>query len=123
MKTPTTAPHCFEFWFPQFDTLVLVEEAGEDVVIRATRDTFTEERKIAFVHELAAEGFIPDGCRWCTRLDKQHDPKVHWIVDYSWLELNKEMLARTRRFVIRLLIFGAGLWMLMMAALFLFSGR
>jgi len=45
----------YEFGFPYLDTSVLVETDADEVVIRITRDTFSPERKAAFVRELIAE--------------------------------------------------------------------
>ena len=60
MNSTLTRPERYEFCFPEKDTLVLVEVVGNGVTVRATRDTFTEQRKASFVRELAAEGFISD---------------------------------------------------------------
>ena len=46
MPTDTTPPHSYEFYFPDLDTLVLVESAADDVSIRATRNTFSRQRKM-----------------------------------------------------------------------------
>jgi len=123
MKTNVSAPRTFEFCFPRHDTLVLVEDAGGEVLIRATRDTFTEERKLAFVHELAAEGFIPDRYLWCSTINQHDILGVRWLVDYSWLALNEAMLARTRRFVVRLLVASALAWLALMALVLLRISR
>jgi hypothetical protein len=122
MKT-TVPAHCFEFCFPRLDTLVQVEETDGEVVIRATRDTFSEERKLSFIHELAEEGFIPDRYRWFALASYRGASGVCWLVDYSWLKLDEAMLARTRRFMVRILSSAALLWLVMMASLLLRSGR
>ena len=88
-------------------------------VIRATRNTFNEERKLAFIRELAAEGFIADYYRWWPVIGQEHDMGVRWLVDYSWLELSEQMPARMRRFMLRLLGVAALLWLVLMTALFL----
>src|SRR5258708_19436005 len=64
MRTLTNPSRQHEFYFPGFDNLVLVENRPDGVVIRATRDNFSEARKSFFIRELAAEGFIPDACGW-----------------------------------------------------------
>ena len=53
-------PQSFDFYLPLLDTLVRVERSGDQIVIRATRDTFSAACKASFIRELAAEGFIPD---------------------------------------------------------------
>jgi hypothetical protein len=108
----------FEFCFPQLDTLILVEELATEVVIRATRNTFSEQRKIYFIRELAAEGFISDNYRWVTGFDSFSWLRVHWLLDASWLEPCQVQIARSRKFMIRLLAFTALLWLAMMTALF-----
>ncbi len=119
MKTDVIRPGGFEFCFPQIDTLVLVEVAAETVTIRATRDTFSEPRKLAFVRELASEGFIPGEYRWLAEQRLHERSDLHWIVDYHWLTLSPELLARPRRFVLRLLAGATVGWCAMMAVLFL----
>lgn len=122
MKT-TTKVSRFEFSFPQLDTLVQVEESEGKVVIRATRDTFTEGRRASFIRELAAEGFIPDQYRWTLLASYRGESGIRWLIDHSWLKLNEAMVARTRRFMVRLLLGAGALWLLMMTWLFLQTGN
>ena len=110
MKTQTRSNPSHEFSFPDLDTLVLVENFGEDVLIRATRNTFSEQRKIYFIRELAAEGFIPDGFQRLPDLDPQSS-KVRWLVDFSWLKLHQAIAARANKFMIRLLASAALVWL------------
>ena len=42
-------PVCYEFCFPEKDTLVRVEVVGDDITVRATRDNLSEQRKASFV--------------------------------------------------------------------------
>ena len=121
----TTREHArrFEFCFPMQDVLVLVEESESGVLIRATRDCFSAERKTAFVRELAMEGFISDQYRWATLDGAWSCFGIRWSVDYSWLVLSEEVLARTRRFMLTILLSGAGLWVAQMTALFMFARR
>jgi hypothetical protein len=64
----STAPKqpSFDFYFGPLDALVRVEAVDDQVVNRATRDTFSAQRKASIVRELAAEGFIPDRYRRIT---------------------------------------------------------
>src|ERR1700722_14737377 len=64
MRATPLEHRTFEFRFPALDTLVKVQVRDERVTIRASRDSFTSQRKEAFIHELATEGFIPDEYRW-----------------------------------------------------------
>ena len=118
MKT-TTKVSRFEFSFPQLDTLVQVEESEGEIVIRATRDTFTEARRASFIRELATEGFIPDQYRWAQLTDYRGASGVRWLIDHSWLKPNEAMVARTRRFMVRLLLGAGVLWLLLMTWLLL----
>ena len=101
VKTNRTVPCHFEFCFPRMDTLLLVEVEGRDVTIRATRDTFNERQKDFFVRELASEGFIPEESQWFRPEGQdrwQHG--VRWMVDFSWLEIDEAVVARTRRWML-----------------------
>ncbi len=123
MQAQSTPPCCYEFYFPDVDTHVQVERSSAAVIVRATRNTFSEQRKRGFIHELAAEGFIPDDYEWLSLAGSELSRGVHWLVDISWLKINPEMTARTRRFMVRL-IAGAGLlWLVMMAVLLLHPAR
>jgi len=118
MKTTLPQTRRFEFGFPYLDATVLVEDHGDTVDIRASRDTFTEARKLAFIRELAAEGFIDTAFQWFPLAGADSPLGVHWYVDFSWLELPKVLLDRARRFMVSALVGGlllegslfAGLW-------------
>jgi hypothetical protein len=123
MQAQSSPPCYYEFYFPDVDTHVQVESSSAAVIIRATRNTFSEERKRRFIHVLAAEGFIPDEFEWLSLAGSELSRGVHWLVDISWLKINPEMTARNRRFMVRLLA-GAGLlWLVMMAVLLLHPTR
>ena len=121
MKTHPAEPRCYEFYFPELDTLVQVENRPFDVIIRATRNTFSERRKRFFIRELAAEGFIPDDYRWLSLAGSELSRGVRWFVDISWLQPNAEAAAIARRFIIRLFCSTSVLWVGLMAWLFLRS--
>jgi hypothetical protein len=96
----------FEFCFAELDyTLVRVEETEGNVVIRASDDTFSQARKLGFIRELAAEGFIPDEFAWMT--PGGHDlfgRTLIWKVDPTWLKVDTDLMARHGRFARRLLV-------------------
>jgi hypothetical protein len=123
MKTSLTKPRCHEFSFPYLDALVLVEVHGDSVEIRATRNTFSEQRKISFIRELAAEGFIDDSFQWFSLAGSDSYLGVRWRVDFSWLELPKIIIARARRFMMRLLLGGFLFWAAQIICLVLIPGR
>lgn len=113
MKTPTAAPDSrtrFQFCFPELDTLVLVEKTEDRVIIRATRDTFSEARKLCFIHELAAEGFIDLGYRDFAGFNSGSS-SVEWLIDRLWLKLDAAATKRTYHFMVRLLLFSTMLWL------------
>jgi hypothetical protein len=116
MKTKIGSRPGYEFCYPRVDTLILVEKADDEVVIRATRDTFNEEQKLAFIHGLAAEGFIPDEYERCVAIGSAHG--VRWRIDCSWLAISGAVLARSRWFMTRLLVSVGVLWAGMMTVLF-----
>jgi hypothetical protein len=104
MKALAAEPRIFEFCFPRQDTLLKVEVWDDAVTIRATRNTFSERRKAAFVRELAAEGFIAEDFQWASNDGAETCCSgVRWLVDTSWLKQDEAMAARTRRTVLRLL--------------------
>jgi hypothetical protein len=121
MNTPALKSRCYEFHFRDIDTFVQVETPDADtVVVRATRNTFSERRRVSFIRELAAEGFIPDGCQWYplpTGL-----PSVRWVVDNSWLRLSDAAKTRTRRLMFSVLGGGILLWTALLGGLLLTHG-
>jgi hypothetical protein len=105
MKSLQEKPKSYEFYFRKLGTRVHVEEIGGAVVIRATRDSFSTERKISFIRELAAEGFIPDDYMWSPLEGEGAQGRgVVWLVDPSWLKFDEKDIARARRFMNRVLV-------------------
>ena len=117
MKTHLEEPGAYDFAFPRLDTLAAVESTADGVVIRTSRDTFSEERKAAFVRELANEGFIPEHHRWLHSGGGRLSSDVRWVVDPSWWMPGPELRARTSRFVARLIVSAALLWVALMVLL------
>ena len=103
MKALVQTTRQFEFSLPNLDTLVLVEELDDKVTIRATKNSFSEPRKVQFIRELAAEGFISESYQSFTGLIEETWLHVRWLVDASWLKLRAASTARTRRFLISVL--------------------
>jgi hypothetical protein len=123
MNPHALEPRSFEFYFSGLDTLVQVEDLAGKIVIRASRNTFSEERKARFIRELAAEGFIPDHYQWLAPAGREPAQGVRWLVDVSCFRPDKTLAAGTRRFMVRLLSSAALLWLLMMCLLFLRHAR
>jgi hypothetical protein len=116
MKAHARDTTCFEFSFPRLDTVVEVESSTDRVVIRTSRDTFSEARRTCFVRELAAEGFIREEFRW---RPPNVDGGVHWIVDASAFMPGPDCVAETNRFTVRLLFSATALWCFLLGGLFL----
>lgn len=123
MKATLPGPHVCEFYFPDVDTLIRVENSSSATIIRATRNTFGDQRKRRFIHELVAEGFIPDECEWLPLANSEFASGVRWLVDISWLKIDPEVTAFSRRFMVRLIAGAALLWLVMMTVLFLHAAR
>ena len=108
MKAHVHRERSFEFYFRDVDTRVVVEDVEDAVVIRASRDTFSEWRKQNFIRELAAEGFIADCFQWSCR-------GVRWLVDASCARPMRAIVARTNCFMIRLFVCSVLLLLALMA--------
>jgi hypothetical protein len=84
MKTLPAEPKIFDFNFPRLDTQLKVEVWNDGVSIRATRDSFTVERKDSFIRELASEGFISDDYGWCSSAARgSPSRRIRWFIDPS----------------------------------------
>ena len=72
MKTLVRPNRQFEFCFPNLDTLILVEESDDEVVVRATNNSFSERRKVQFIRELAAKDSFPKATGGSLDLKVEH---------------------------------------------------
>ncbi len=108
-------PRSFDFCFIHLDyTLVRVEEFEGCVTIRATADTFSKRRKMSFIRELAAEGFISDG-RWISPFDGEPDSYgIRWLVDDSWVKPDAALMERNHRLVKRFILPLTFVWLAIM---------
>ena len=120
MKTQLHTPISFEFYVADVDTLVLVEDTDREVVVRTTRNSFSQKRKSFFIRELATEGFIPDRYQWLSDADSSLTG-VRWIVDHSWVRVPEAILASSRKFMTRLLAGAGVLGMGCVLVIFLYS--
>lgn len=119
MKTKPLSSSCHNFYYAHLDTLLRVEKTDDQVVIRATSNRFSPERKLAFIRWLAAEGFISEAHRWSSLAGESSPLGVRWVRDLSWVRLDPAMLAQTDRFMYRLLGGVALFWILLMAVVML----
>jgi hypothetical protein len=122
MKAVRADSAAYDFSFPDIDTRVRVQTRDGEVTIRATRDSFTLKRKEYFIHELAAEGFIPDVYGWFS-MDAGGSGRMgmRWMVDDSWPGTAPEDKAGSNLVLLGLLSSSALL--LALALCFLFAGR
>jgi hypothetical protein len=119
MRTHLNSSSSYDFYLADLDNLIRVENRPDGVLIRASRDNVSERRKSFFIHELAAEGYIPDCYQWLCNAADDAGRGARWIVDYSWLRIDPQLRRRTSHFILRLLA-GAGLvWLLLLGAAFL----
>jgi hypothetical protein len=102
LKSAPDTPRSFDFCFTDLNyTLVRVEEVEGRVTIRATADTFSRRRKMCFIRELAAEGFISDD-RWPSAYDGDRDSHgMRWLIDSTWVKPDKALIERNHRWVRR----------------------
>ncbi|HTI69702.1 MAG TPA: hypothetical protein VMF06_07035 [Candidatus Limnocylindria bacterium] len=116
MKTRTGTVEEYHFYFPNSDTHIRVENRGESVRIRATRNSFSEAHKTAFIKRLVAEDFIPAEFQWSgSNSSLLHVyPQPEWLIDASWLTLSKPQRERSHRFMVRLFACSIMLWILLM---------
>jgi hypothetical protein len=113
-ETQVTCPHRIEFYFPDLDNHVLVENRGGKTIIRATRDNCSAKRKVHFVRRLAAEGQIPDQYQWSPESKTGDFLGVDWIIDHSWIGFDPEVRRRATRNVLRLVLFSWVIWALLL---------
>ena len=118
VKSTLVQPRFVEFAFPHLDTLIEVETNADRVIVRATRDRFSEPRKRSFIRQIAAEGFIPAEYEWAPIRSVPAEGAVQWMVDISWLKLTEAILAPSRRFMSQLLVGGVVMWLVEMTLLF-----
>ena len=123
MNTSPAETHHYYFAFPTLDTVLQVDENDGNVTVRASRDTFSEGRKLRFIRELAAEGFIPDRFRWPGATSTRAADGVFWEVDGSCFRPDATHTAQTRRFMVRLLGATALFWLALMGLLLLHGAR
>jgi hypothetical protein len=119
MRTQNKLPKRFEFYFRDLDNHVLVETFADGVVIRATRDSFSERRKTFFIRELAAEGYIPDAYQTYIGSQPTQSLRAEWLVDGAWKGPRR---TPATRFMVRLLAYATLLWLGFMSVLFLCAG-
>jgi hypothetical protein len=110
----SVVPARAEFFFRKPDNMILVENAGGEVTIRAAQDNFSARRKALFIRELAIEGFIPDHFQWFTDSDLTGLFGIKWIIDSSWCRVSPMQQKRSRGWLIRMYVWGSLSWLSVM---------
>ena len=123
MKTQKDRPTQFEFYVRDLDNLIQVESSDHGVVVRASRDNFTERRKYNFIRILAAEGFIPDELQWFATFGSTGGRGVRWIIDASWIRPSEEARRISGKFMRRFLAGSIALWLVLMTGAVVLGGR
>jgi hypothetical protein len=116
-ETQVICPDRMEFYFPDLDNHVLVENCEGTTTIRATRDNFSEKRKVFFVRRLALEGQIPDRYQWFPEPNSGDFLRVSWVIDRSWVGIDPDVRRRAARNVLRLVLFSVLIWALLLFSL------
>jgi hypothetical protein len=122
MKAETSFPRRVKFHQKNPENFILVENDRNKARIRAAFDNFTEARKIYFIKELAAEGFIPDHYQWFSDPNADGYFGIPWIIDDSWLEVDRAGTQRTEMLCRRMLFLACLLWVVLMV-LILWNSR
>ncbi|MDB6123136.1 MAG: hypothetical protein JWQ71_2129 [Pedosphaera sp.] len=117
MKAETSFPKRVTFHQKNPENFILVENNKNRAMIRAAFDNFSEARKVYFIKELAAEGFIPDHYQWFSDPDSDGYFGVRWIVDDSWLEVDRIGTLKTEMLCRRMLLLACILWVVLMSLL------
>ena len=121
MRTELGLPKRAEFHCRQPDNYILVQNHKDGVMIRATSDNFSEQRKAAFIRELAAEGFIPDHYQWFLDADASNYLAIKWIIDPSWLRVEKRLVGKAELICGRALLLVAIVWLVLIAMILAFT--
>jgi hypothetical protein len=118
MRKQKVLPREFDFYFADLDNMVLVQSKEDgSVTIRTTRDNFSDERKVFFLRQLAAEGFIPDHYQWLSDSTKGSF-EIKWVKDRSWVKVHATVTRRTNRIMRALLVGSCILWVAIMRVIF-----
>ena len=104
MRAGVECPERSELYVARPDNLVLIENRPDQVVIRAARDNFSDSRKSAFVHYLAAEGYIPERFEWFSIPDEAAASGLSWTIDDSWLANGAGCQRKATRQILRVVL-------------------
>ncbi len=122
MKVLTARAKARKFYFVRRDCLVRVVNQGNKVIVRASRDNFSNQEKAFFIRHLGAEGFIPDEYQRFAKGRSEAVLRVQWCVDQSWINLDPAVRERAFHQVLCTLAAGALVWLISMIPVFLRLG-
>ena len=117
MQTRYDAPKRTEIANSDPENLILIEDWGDHILIRAAHDSFSQRHKEFFVWHLIAEGFISDGYEMSWERGKFISNKIFWEVDDTWA-LTCENNPRTSAFMRKLILVALLFWVALIALLF-----
>ena len=118
MNTQTLLPSLARLSTSNPKNVLVVENHGDVIRVRAARDNFTPERKACFVRYLAAEGYIPVRYERLRNLDGGASG-LDWLVDGSVLKVPRSGRPQALRQLLRVLLCAGLLWLALMALAFL----
>jgi len=121
MHTEIALPTRSQLYIPDLDNHILIENNADEVVISATRDNFSENRKIFFIRHLSAEGYIPDRYKWFSEPAESGFFGVKWMVRDAERE-EKTALRFLRKWLTRRNAVYGGLFLVWLT-LFLLAAR
>ena len=113
MRTQNELPHQSKHYISDLDNHILVENHGGGVVIHASRDNFSEQRKASFVRHLATEGYIPDCYEWFCEPRAEEFFSARWVVDCSWSESDPQIERRARRRELGVILLGLAVFVML----------
>ncbi len=101
------------------ENLVMVENIGGRVIIRAARNNLSIRRKLYLIRYLAAEGYIPARFeRICERRPNGLSA-IKWMIDPTCFKPAPTPRQQTNRFMARLIIGAFVLWLALIVLAFL----
>ncbi len=118
MRIQSPYPSQIRFRHYRPKNFIVVENWAEQVVVRALRDNFSEQRKRLFIRHLAAEGFIPDHYESLARRRDPDLPGVEWVIELQE-PTARETQPRRQRQVLTAISCAAVLWLVTMLLVFL----
>jgi hypothetical protein len=116
-------PQRFEFWIPNMNNHLLVENRAGIVVIRSSRNNLSSREKILITRHLALEGFIPEHHRFSTGSEPGSFSGLIWTVEDSSLKRNSADQRKALGQILELTVCAGLAWLALMAFAFLRAPR